>query len=137
MAGYGYCTGLDEVSINVEGSKESRIEWSDNIYKGINVFVQDGDMNNGDNWATNSTPSVNDNVIIDANAVINGTVEVNSLTINEGASLTLNAGAKLIVNGDFVNKDADAFIINDGAQVIQNNEDVAATFNISGAMRLF
>lgn len=131
VIGSGYCTGLDEVSINVEGSKESRIEWSDNIYKGVNVFAQDGDMNNGDNWATNSTPSASDNVIIDANAVINGTVEVNSLTINEGASLTLNAGAKLIVNGDFVNTDADAFIINDGAQVIQNNEDVAATFNMN------
>ena len=131
VAGYGYCTGLDEVSINVEGSKESRIEWSGNIYKGVNVFAQDGDMNNGDNWATNSTPSASDNVIIDANAVINGTVEVNSLTINEGASLTLNAGAKLIVNGDFVNTDADAFIINDGAQVIQSNENVAATFNMN------
>lgn len=132
VIGAGYCTGLDEVSINVEGSKESRIQWSDNIYKGVNVFAQDGDMNNGDNWATNSTPSASDNVIIDANAVINNrTVEVNSLTINEGASLTLNAGAKLIVNGDFVNTDADAFIINDGAQVIQNNEDVAATFNMN------
>lgn len=131
VIGAGYCTGLDEVSINVEGSKESRIQWSGNIYKGVNVFAQDGDMNNGDNWATNSTPSVNDNVIIDANAVINGTVEVNSLTINEGASLTLNAGAKLIVNGDFVNTDADAFIINDGAQVVHNSENLPATFNMN------
>lgn len=130
VAGYGYCTGLDEVSINVEGNKESRIQWSDNIYKGINVFTQDGDMNNADNWATNNIPSASDNVIIDANAVVNGIVEVNSLTINEGASLTLNAGAKLIVNGDFVNTDADAFVINDGAQVIQSNEDVAATFKM-------
>lgn len=129
--GFGICSAVDNVSIAIDGNKESRIEWSDNIYKNVNVFAQDGDMNNGDNWATNSTPSASDNVIIDANAVINGTVEVNSLTINEGASLTLNAGAKLIVNGDFVNTDADAFIINDGAQVIQNNEDVAATFKMN------
>lgn len=129
--GYGFCSAVDNISIAIDGNKESRIEWSDNIYKNVNVFAQDGDMNNGDNWATNSTPSASDNVIIDANAVVNGTVEVNSLTINEGASLTLNAGAKLIVNGDFVNTDADAFIINDGAQVIQDNEDVAATFNMN------
>ena len=130
VAGSGYCTGLDEVSINVEGSKESRIEWSGNIYKGVNVFAQDGDMNNGDNWATNSTPSASDNVIIDANAVINGEVTVNSLTINEGKSLTLNRGAKLIVNNEFNNNDPTALIINDGAQVVHNSENLPATFNM-------
>lgn len=130
--GYGLCSAVDNVSIAIDGNKESRIEWSDNIYKNVNVINKDGDWNNTDNWATNQLPTENDNhITIDANAVINGTVEVNSLTINEGASLTLNAGAKLIVNGDFVNTDADAFIINDGAQVVHNSENLPATFNMN------
>ena len=135
VAGYGYCTGVDEVSINVEGSSESRIEWSENIYKNYNIFVNDGDWSNTDNWAAKRLPNANDSqVIIDANATIaSGNITVNSLTINEGKSLTLNDGVTLTVNGDFTNTDVDAFIINDGAQVFQNNEDVSATFvmNIS------
>ena len=135
VAGYGYCTGVDEVSIAVEGSSESRIEWSENIYKNYNIFVNDGLWSNTDNWAARRLPNANDSqVIIDANATIaSGNITVNSLTINEGKTLTLNDGAALTVNGDFTNTDVDAFIINDGAQVFQNNDDVSATFvmNIS------
>ena len=134
VAGYGYCTGVEEVSINVEGSSESRIEWSENIYKGVNIFVNDGDWSNTDNWAAKRLPNETEKVIIDANATVtSGNITVNSLTINEGKSLTLNNGTTLTVNGDFTNTDVDAFIINDGAQVFQNNEDVSATFvmNIS------
>ena len=121
--GYGICSAVDNVSIAIDGNKESRIEWSDNIYKNVNVFAQDGVWNNSSNWETNRIPN--------ANAVIDGTVEVNSLTINEGKTLTLNEGAILTVNGNFNNTDPDAFIINDGAQVIQSNENVAATFNMN------
>lgn len=34
VAGYGYCTGVDEISFLGNSSKESRIEWSEKIYKG-------------------------------------------------------------------------------------------------------
>ncbi len=130
--GYGICSAVDNVSIAIDGNKESRIEWSDNIYKNVNVFAQDGVWNNSSNWETNRIPNANDShIIINANAVIDGTVEVNSLTINEGKTLTLNEGAILTVNGSFNNTDPDAFIINDGAQVIQSNENVAATFNMN------
>ena len=129
VPGGGYCTGVDEMKISIEGNSESRIEWSDNIYKNVNIFEKDGVWNNSSNWVTNNIPSADDShVIINANAIIDGTVEVNSLTINEGKTLTLNEGAKLTVNGSFNNTDPDAFVINDGAQVFQSNEDVAATF---------
>ncbi len=134
VAGYGYCTGVDEVSILAEkGSSESRIEWSNNVYKNVNIFVQDGLWSNTDNWITKRLPTENDTkVIIDANAIVStGNIVVNSLIINEGMSLTLNSGTTLTVNNDFANTDADAFIINDGAQVFQNNDDVAATFNMN------
>ena len=132
VAGYGYCTGVDEVSVYVENEVESRIEWSESVGKNVNMFVQDGNWSNTNNWSAKRLPNENENVIINADATIaSGNVEVNSLTINEGKSLTLNSGTKLTVIGDFTNTDADAFIVNDGAQVIQDNEDVAATFNMN------
>ena len=133
VAGYGYCTGVDEVSVYVENEVESRIEWSESVGKNVNMFVQDGNWSNTDNWTAKRLPNANDTkVIIDANATIaSDDIEVNSLVINEGKSLTLNSGTKLTVIGDFTNTDADAFIINDGAQVFLNNDNVAATFNMN------
>ena len=130
VAGYGYCTGVDEVSVSVAGgNSESRIEWSDNVGKNVNMFVQDGLWSNTDNWSAKRPPYENEKVIIDANATIaSGNIIVNTLVINEGNTLTLNDGVILTVNGDFANTDVDAFIINDGAQVLQNNDDVSATF---------
>ena len=132
VAGFGYCTGVDNVSIYTESSKESRIEWSDNVHKGMNVFVKDGLWSNTDNWAIKRLPNTSDEqIIINANATISsGDIEVNSLKINKGKSLTLNSDVTLTVNNDFINTDIEAFIINDGAQVFQDNDDVAATFNM-------
>lgn len=128
----GHCSAVDDINISIEGSEESRIEWSNNVYKNVNVFVQDGNWSNTNNWSAKRLPYENENVIIDANATVtNGNITVYSLLINEGKSLTLNDGVKLTVTDDFVNNDADAFVINDGAQVFQNNDDVAATFNMN------
>ena len=129
VAGYGYCTGLDEVAISGDGSKESRIEWSETIYKNPNTFVQDGLWNDAENWSKKQVPTANDFLIfINANATIeSGDVEVNSMTINNG-SLTLNEGVRLTVNNDLLNTNAEGLIINDGAQVFQSSDDVAATF---------
>ena len=129
IAGSGYCTGVDNVSIFVEDSSESRIEWSNNVGNNVNMFVQDGNWSNTDNWTAKRLPNETEKVIIDANATItSGNITVNTLVINEGNTLTLNDGVILTVNGDFANTDVDAFIINDGAQVLQNNDDVSATF---------
>ena len=128
----GHCSAVDDINISIEGSSESRIEWSNNVYKNVNVFVQDGNWSNTNNWSAKRLPYENENVIIDANATVTSVnITVYSLLINEGKSLTLNDGVKLTVTDDFVNNDADAFVINDGAQVFQNNDDVAATFNMN------
>ena len=127
-AGYGFCTGLDEVAISGEGSKESRIEWSEKIYKNPNTFEHDGLWTDADNWTKKQVPSADDHlVIINANAIIDSDVEVNSMMINNG-SLTINKDVTFTINKDFSNDNADAFIINDGAQVFQTNDNVAATF---------
>lgn len=47
-ANFGYCTGIDEVSVNVEGGNvESRIEWSEDVRKGDALNKQSStDINN-------------------------------------------------------------------------------------------
>ena len=129
VAGYGFCTGIDEVAISGDGTKESRIEWSEKIYKNPNTFVQDGLWNEAENWSKKQVPTANDFLIfINANATIeSGEVEVNSMTINNG-SLTLNEGVSLTVNKDLINANAEGLIIKDGAQLFQSSDDVAATF---------
>ena len=129
VAGYGLCSGVDEVAISGDGSKESRIQWSNKLYKNPNTFVQDGLWNDADNWSKKKVADINEpHIIINANATIdNGDINVNSLEIGNG-SLTLNEGVTLTIKDAFVNTDADAFIINDGAQVFQNSDNVAATF---------
>ena len=49
------------------------------------------------------------------------------MTIN-GGSVTIDKGASLIVEGTLVNEAAENLVINDGAQIFQNNEEIPATF---------
>ena len=80
-------------------------------------------------WSTNNL--ANKDVIIKAgNAPISGELTVKSIVIEENASLTLSENAILTVTGKFTNTIAENLIINDGAQIFQNNDNVAATFNM-------
>ena len=95
----------------------------------LNTFAGTGLWSNETLWSKGSVPSSTDDVIVAGDATIeSGNITVNTLSIEEG-SLTMNGGA-LTVSGLLVNTDADAFVINNGAQVIQNNDKVAATVNM-------
>ena len=95
----------------------------------LNTFAGTGLWSNASLWSKGLVPSTTDDVIVAGDATIeSGNITVNTLSIEEG-SLTMNGGA-LTVSGLLVNTDADAFVINEGAQVIQNNDNVAATFNM-------
>ena len=97
----------------------------------LNTFAGTGSWSDAKLWSKGLVPSTTDDVIVAGNATIereSGNITVNTLSIEEG-SLTMNGGA-LTVSGLLVNTDADALIINNGAQVIQNNDNVAATFNM-------
>lgn len=97
----------------------------------INAFSGSGAWNVASNWSKGSVPTTQEDVIINGNATIeSGNVTAKSITINSG-SLTVNSGATLTVSGSFLNKNTKAFIIMDGAQVFQNNNNVSATFNMS------
>ena len=96
----------------------------------LNIFAGTGLWNNAALWSKGVVPTSTDDVIIEGDATMEeGNVNVNSVSIEEG-SLTVDGGI-LTVAGLFVNTDADALIINDGAQVRQTSDDVAATFNMN------
>ena len=92
------------------------------------TFTGDGSWSETSNWLNSIMPTVTDDVVIDGNAFISEEVTVNSLAINEGKSITIQNGGVFNVTGELVNTDYDALIIEDGGQIIQTNEDVAATF---------
>ncbi len=92
------------------------------------TFTGDGSWSESSNWLNSIKPTATDDVVIDGNAFISEEVTVNSLAINEGKSITIQNGGVINVTGELVNTDHDALIIEDGGQIIQTNEDVAATF---------
>ena len=96
-----------------------------------NTFNGTGSWDDNPNWSSGA-PTEDDDVVIAGDVTIDsGHVVVKSLTINNGYSLTVKRGTSLRVDEDFNNSDADAFIIEDGAQVFVNDDDVAATFNMN------
>ena len=90
-------------------------------------FSGSGDWNYATNWSTNALPDENSNVSVSGDVIINSDVTVKTLVINDGGSVTVESG-KLTVTDGMTNNDASAFIINDGAQVVQGNDNVKATF---------
>ena len=92
-------------------------------------FTGNGSWDNSSNWKNSMMPTLlNSDVVVDGHAVISNDVEINSLVINEGKSLTIENGGSLTVNGPLTNSDVNALIIEEGGQIFQNNDDVAATF---------
>ena len=89
-------------------------------------FITDGDWNTAGNWNTGAVPSTTDDVIIKANATINGDIEVKHLSV-EGGSLTIESGS-LTVADIMVNNYAEDLIIKDGAQLFQGYDKVKGTF---------
>lgn len=94
------------------------------------IFSGEGSWNDVNNWNNKVLPMPDENVVIDGAAVIpnESSITVNSLIINENKSLTIQDGGFLIVTEELTNADTDALIIEEGGQIFQNNDDVAATF---------
>lgn len=92
-------------------------------------FINDGNWNDDSNWNTGVVPSAEDDVIIKANATINGDVAVKHLSV-EGGSLTIESGS-LTVTDIMVNNYAEDLIIKDGAQLLQGYDKVKGTFQMN------
>ncbi|MBQ5856415.1 MAG: S8 family serine peptidase [Bacteroidales bacterium] len=124
---------IDDITIsnvNFSSLVTNTSSFSVSVNPSINTFGGSGAWNVASNWSKGSVPTETEDIIIDGNATIeSGSIVAKSITINSG-SLTINSGATLTVNGLFLNANPKAFIINDGAQVFQNNDNVVATYNM-------
>lgn len=125
-----------EVLLNAPTGTFSTVRaWSDISVDCSLEFINDGDWDVPSNWNQNRVPNEGEFVLISADAKINRDVTVKAVTINTAinkvGSITLNANKSFTVTGDFKNTDASKFVIKDGAQVFQDNDDVMATFEMN------
>ena len=124
---------IDDIVVTGVSKKESTITWSNELVKKsaltFNNAYGDNDWSNVDNWVGGVLPTANDNVIVAAEANINGVVAVNNLTISN-AKLNVKSGA-LTVNGTITDSNQyGSLYFEDGAQIFQNNEGVNAYFRM-------
>ena len=121
---------IDNIVVNGPIYEESEITWTSSaiVKNDANVFTGTGNWTTEANWSK-GVPASGATVFIEGNVTIASDVDVNvnNMTIN-GGSVTINKDASLTVNGTLVNEAAANLVINDGAQIFQNNEDVPATF---------
>lgn len=100
----------------------------------INIFTDIGLWSDAEKWSKKIVPIPEHDVIINGDATIeSGDITVKTITINDkniSNKLTVNGGVKLTVSSYFFNSNADAFLINDGAEIFQDNDNVAASFKM-------
>ncbi|MBR6930461.1 MAG: M6 family metalloprotease domain-containing protein [Bacteroidales bacterium] len=112
----GYGTPVDPYNLNYTGQMPT-----------VFHFATDGNWSEASNWCGNALPSVEDEVRIDANCIMDMNVEVSALTVSDGQSLTLQSGKTLNVTDNLTNSVAAGLVIEDGAQLIHNVANVQAT----------
>lgn len=127
---------IDDVLVTREKASlvETQIVWSDEVVKqGPNTFegTVSTDWNVAENWSHGNVPATGDEVIVNAEAVISGNVELSTLDIVGNGSVTVDANASLTVTGAITQEQDYSLIMNDGAQVFQNNANVKAQFNMN------
>ena len=126
---WGKYVAIDDITVTLP-SAESKINWSNTLTKQGIEFTGDGNWNVAGNWNTDEVPGESANVSISGDAIINTDVTVRTLTIAEGGSLILQSGTLTVTEG-MTNEIASAFVIEDGAQVVQSKDNVKATFNMN------
>ena len=90
-------------------------------------FIANGDWSDVSNWQSGALPGADDVVYIDAPCQLDMDAEVVDLTITANQSLTLQAGKTLIVTGTLTNTSTTGLVIEDGAQLWHNSDNVMAT----------
>lgn len=91
------------------------------------VFDGNGDWNNTANWNLRRLPYGNEDITITGDAILTDDKTVESITI-DGGSLTIDNGGILTVGGDITHNSAEAFVLKDGGQLFQNNDNLQGTF---------
>lgn len=98
----------------------------------------DNSWSTASNWLDPSGAAISGNlpdlskkeILINGNAVINNNNNVTAefITINHGKSLTVDNGASLTINNRVTNSNFNALVINDGAQLFTEENNIASTF---------
>lgn len=135
-SGKYYRAAVDAVL--VQSREETQIVWSNEIEKNTYIIFHNDTGNNdwhtAGNWSTGKVPTADDNAKIIADAIVfSGDAATANINITKTGSLTVNAGATYKATGAvrvYDNNPA-KFVINDGAQVYQNNANILATFNMN------
>ena len=93
------------------------------------VYTGEEDMqwSNIENWRNELFPSEGDEVFILSNCIVDTDAAVSDMTIIEGQTLTVQSGNTLNVSGDLTNTMASGLVIEDGAQLVNASDNVAAT----------
>ena len=96
------------------------------------TFKGEGEWSLKQNWLNSKMPDADgtDDIVIEGSATIpeGNNVFLKSVRINENGSLSIENGGVLKVKGSITNSGTEALILNDGGQIVQSNDNVAATF---------
>ena len=107
------------VEVTVEGNETMSFD----IYM-PSVIKENGTWN-----TLNALSTEFNELIVKANAVLQSTAKVGSLTIEDGQSVTIKNGAVLTVVGEINNNGE--IIIEDGGQIYQSNPNIEAIFKMN------
>ncbi len=84
------------------------------------IFVIEGEWSNGDNWVPVGVPTIDENVILRAEATVFDVAEANNITIEGNATLTIEDGGQLKTNSD-VTATMKKFVIGYGTDYVGTN----------------
>ena len=128
--------GPHSLNIIVEGNKMTApqsfefVRWANLFFVGsVNTFWSElGNWRGSSSWSGTSLPGIGDNIVIEAPyCTLNQDAAVDNLYVPEGNILTLQSGNTLIVETNLANSNVSGLIIEDGAQLVNASENVAAT----------
>ena len=84
------------------------------------IFVIEGDWSDGSNWVPAGVPTIEENVILRAEATVFDVAEANIITIENDVTLTIEDGGQLKTNTD-VEATMKRFIIGYGTDYVETN----------------
>jgi len=103
--------------------------WSEAVTRSYNIFETNGNLSDATKWRGGVLPENGSDIYINANATI-GTEEsltFGNVTINTSGSLTINGS---LTADNVTNTNVSKLVLNDGAQLRQNNSSLVGKFNM-------
>ena len=101
-------------------------DFSDNITfttldENTKIFITEGDWSDDYNWVPVGIPSIEQNVILRAEATVFDVAEANAITVDNAGMLTIEDGGQLKTNND-VEATMKKFIIGYGTDYVETND---------------